>query len=142
MNFYILINSIIYFLGWNLYFLPKSEVPSLVLGWSLLLFAPLFIISELSKNSNIDKCFYRSFRGHRFDRLMIVCSVFSGVVGLLSAFVFGAQIFEGLFVHGLVGLIILNTLFVGGLQFLLYSRLLKQQKAGPENVRAKNGSKG
>lgn len=130
MNFYILINSSIYWMAWNAWLMPQSEVPSLVFGWSLLLFTPLLIISEFSRNAKVDKWLYRSFKSHVYDRLMVSASSGTGVIGVGLCFVFGLFIQGDWIIFCLVGITILNAVGLAGTQFFLYMRLLKTMRDG------------
>ena len=130
MNFYVLINSAIYVLAWNLVFFFGSEVPTLVIGWSFLLFAPLFFISEVSRGKD-DRWFYRSFKDNPYDRFLIVISVLTGIVGGALSWIVDLMKGHDLYTMIAFGIFtVLNAILVAAIQFALYVKLKRREGNG------------
>jgi len=122
MNLYILINSAAYVVVWNVAFIVGSEVKSLVLAASLLLFSPLFLLSELGRGKE-DKWIYRSFKKTKYDAILLWVASITGALGGLSSIV--CKHFQGglFFIFWLIGLTVINALVLGLMQLVFFQRL-------------------
>lgn len=128
MNFYVLVNSFFYFLIWNALFIPNTDNYTLVICMSFLLLSPAPIVREFSQSTKDDRWLYRGFKGHPYDRALIIVAVATGLLGGAGAW--GMELIKDndLFTAAaLIGSTILNAILVAVIQFVLFVKLKRSE---------------
>lgn len=129
MSIYILLNSLVYVISWNLLiFLTYGKYSLTALLISIVaFFLPAALVGMLSDDGNIEHLFKRSLRSYAREKLFIIFSILSAMPCSLLVLYFGikAQPNLGTLISGVS--LCVNAMLVAFVQFIIFMKLNKSE---------------